>query len=72
MTHKYKIQVTETEDNIVIHVPKYDVSNLVVALVRAVNTWQDPPESIRKLKNDLLDRARELNRHIDSHQNLNQ
>lgn len=65
MSQKPKIKITETEDNVVIHVPKYDVSNLVVALVRAVNTWQDPPESIRKLKNDLLDRARELNKNPD-------
>lgn len=66
MSQKPKIKITETEDSVVIHVPKYDVSNLVVALMRAVNTWQDPPESIRKLKNDLLDRARELNKHQEN------
>lgn len=63
MNTKFKIRVSDIDpvnNTVLITVPIYDLVNLKVALVCACNTLADPPESIRKLKNELLDLCRAI------------
>lgn len=50
-----KIDIGEVgEDKLVIIFDREDLDNITIAFIRAVNTWQDPPENIRDLKNELV------------------
>lgn len=63
MTRNYKptnITVDRANDMVHITIPCSELPNLRIAMVRAVNTWQDVPSTMRKLKNDILDLVREL------------
>lgn len=63
MTRNFKptnINVDRANELVQITIPVSELLNLRIAMVRAVNTWQDPPLSMRKLKNDILDLTREL------------